>query len=622
VAKDGIKEIRIGFKYFSIHRYMYYREEFFIKNKPSMNILAIGISLLFILTSVSTMGIGFNDKTMEREEYLKDIAFYYYDEYDSSKSEYYKEYFQRDSSEIADLEGIIIPVESPRTSVSSGPMDSPWSMKCYDLHHTSRSPYSTANVTGLEKWRFRVGPVVQGGLDGGICIDNDGILYFGDKDAYLYALYPNGTEKWNYKTGEWITSAPALAEDGTLYVGSWDHYLYAFNSSSGVRKWKFNARGTIAGSLAIADDGTIYFGTMWESSTGHRIWAVDSNGTEKWQYKTGNDITSDPAIGDDGTVYIGSMDDYLYAMNPNGTLKWRFKTGHYVKGPPSIADDGTIYIGSWDDYLYALYPNNGTMKWKCKVGAGTETNPSIANDGTIYVGGDKLWAIYPNGTMKWSFDLGSGRHIHKSSPAISADGTIYVGTNIWEVSGGDIIAVNPDGTEKWRKLIAADEWVDSSPCIAEDGTVYIGSQFKFGGYLHAFGPVESNSPPETPTISGATNGKPRVEYAYKLRVIDPDNNPISFYIDWGDETHTGWTSERASGENCYYGHTWSEQGNYTIRAKAKDTLGEESDWAYLEVTMPMNQNQQIHNTWWFLQFLQNHPRMFPIIRHLLGWYVG
>ena len=577
------------------------------------------IPILVVLLLVSSGFVGVSNTAEEQwvdteesmgDELLDNLAFYCLDASGGNvKYEYYKEQLQNIVIDEVEEET----VESSPVTMSGGPMDSPWPMQCHDLHHTSRSPYSTAHIIGLEKWRFRASE----GVDGGPIIGDDGTIYFGDKEGHVYAVHPNGTLKWEYHTGyHFITSAPALAEDGTLYVGSWDHYLYAFNSTTGVRKWKFNARGTIAGSLAIADDGTIYFGTMWDTATGHRIWAVNPNGTEKWQYKTGNDITSDPAIGDDGTVYIGSMDDYLYAMNPNGTLKWRFKTGDYIKGPASIADDGTVYIGSFDDYLYALYPNNGTIKWKCKVGYGTESNPSIAHDGTLYVGSyKKFYAVYPNGTIRWSFDIGSTTEISWSCPAISADGTIYIGTQIGSVAGGDIIAINPDGTEKWRKRICY-EWIRSSPCIAEDGTVYIGSVYDMGwGYLHAFGPVESNSPPNAPTISGETNGHAGEEYPYKLHVVDPDNNPISFYIDWGDETHTGWTSERASGENCYYGHTWSEQGNYTIRAKAKDVLGEESDWGYLEVTMPMNQQSQ---NWWFLQFLQNHPRMFPILRFVLG----
>ncbi len=579
--------------------------------------ISIGIIALFIITAVSPMVIGFESDTKpdvdsEMETLLDNLAYYCYDASgNNAKYEYMKEQMLNDypNNDIDVIEDVVQPVEPISTVSSGGPMDSPWPMMCYDTHHTSGSPYSTTHIDGLEKWRFRCD-----GVDSSPVIDEGGTIYFGDKDRDIYAIYPNGTLKWKYQTGDWITSAPALAEDGTLYVGSWGHKLYAFNSTTGVLKWKFNAKGTIAtSSPAVADDGTIYFGTMWESATGHRIWAVNPNGTEKWQYKTGNDITSSPTIANDGTIYIGSMDDYLYAMSPNGTLKWRFKTGDYVKGPPSIADDGTVYIGSFDDYLYALYPINGTMKWKCKVGYGTETNPSIASDGTIYIGGEKLYAIYPNGTKKWSFNLGEGRHIHKSCPAISADGTIYVGTNIWEVSGGDIIAINPDGTEKWMKKLVDVGWIDSSPCIAEDGTVYIGSTSEAGGYLHAFGPIELNSPPETPTISGETNGEAGVGYWYTFKVIDPELNPISFYIDW-DDGNEGWKFEMASGEKCYYYHKWTEEGDYTIRAKAKDVLGEESDWAYLEVTMPKNQQS---SNMWFLRWLER----FPLLQQLLGWFV-
>jgi hypothetical protein len=294
-------------------------------------------------------------------------------------------------------------------------------------------------------------------------------------------------------------------------------------------------------------------------------------------------------------------------MNPNGTLKWSFKTGHHIKASPSIAEDGTIYIPSYDDYLYAIYPN-GTLRWKCpNVGAGT--NPAIGEDGTIYLSDyDRFHAVYPNGTKKWTIDLGD-RHIDASSCAISADGTIYFGTNIGNMAGGEIVALNPDGTVKWRKTIC-DRWSDSSPCIGKDGTVYIGSQFEGGGYLHAFGPVDSNSPPEPPTISGETNGKTREKYWYIISSVDPDNNPVQLYIDWGDGSE-GWQAERASGETYYYAHEWKQKGNYTIRCKAKDVLGEESDWATLDVTMPKSHNP----VWW----LNNLLDRFPLIQRLLEW---
>jgi len=459
-----------------------------------------------------------------------------------------------------------------------GRMDSPWPMKCHDTRHTSRSPYSTSNNNGAILWKFRVGDLIEGG----IVVDENGVVYFGCFDWYLYAVNPDGTLKWRYKTGGTIWSSPAIGSDGIIYIGSWDHCLHAVNPD-GSRKWKFWAGDTasITSSPVIGDDGTIYFGAMGPNKPDikGRVYALNPDGTEKWHYDTGDWITSDPALGEDGTIYIGSTDTYLYAFYPNGTLKWRFKTGHYVKGPPSIAEDGTIYFGSYDDYLYALYPN-GALKWKCKVGHGTETNPSIGPDGTIYVGGDRLYAVNPDGTIKWSFNLGKDQHIHQSSPAISSDGIIYVGTNIGETSGGDIIAINPDGTERWRCRIA-DEWVDSSPCIDQNGIVYIGSSSEESSYLHAFG--QGNIPPDKPSISGPSNGRVGETYSYTFTTSDGNGDNIFYYVKWGDGSRSGWIGPYHSGETITLNHTWNHKGSFVIQAKAKDIYGLESGWSTLEV---------------------------------------
>ncbi len=97
----------------------------------------------------------------------------------------------------------------------------------------------------------------------------------------------------------------------------------------------------------------------------------------------------------------------------------------------------------------------------------------------------------------------------------------------------------------------------------------------------------ANEPPTAPDIDGPTSGKPGVEYPYNLCSTDPDGDDIFYCIDWGD----------GSGEVCIgpypsgvcpppVSHTWSEQGIYIIKAKAKDTHDAESEWSTLEVTMP------------------------------------
>jgi outer membrane protein assembly factor BamB len=445
------------------------------------------------------------------------------------------------------------------STFNSPPMESPWSMYCHDTRHTGRSPYSTENNIGIEKWRFGT----NGWINGGPVIDNDGIIYVGAKD--LYAIYPNGTLKWEYDTPYYIMSTPAIDENGILYIGTiwaYPNYIFAIYTTNGTLKWKYKT-GTdeIYSSPAIGEEGTVYFGTSGGSPWHGHINALYPNGTLKWRFEAGHEVRSDPAIGQDGTIYCGSHDGNLYALFPNnGTLKWKYGTGDWVPKGPSIADDGTIYFGSWDGYLYAVYPNS-TLRWK-KGGYFCGTTPITGLDGTIYVGNKNLYAIYPeNGTIKWSFSLEQNEDIRDSTPCISSDGTIYFGT----FEGGRIYAVNNDGTEKWHKSIGGD--VLSAPAIGEDGTVYIGSPME---RLYAFGPSENN-PPDAPTIDGPT-GVPPGTYEYKFKAIDPDGDNISYTIDWGD-ANSDETVFYNSGEEVTVIHTYSSRSSYIITAYAKDEHG-------------------------------------------------
>jgi len=59
-------------------------------------------------------------------------------------------------------------------------------------------------------------------------------------------------------------------------------------------------------------------------------------------------------------------------------------------------------------------------------------------------------------------------------------------------------------------------------------------------------------------------------------------------------------------------HTWSEDGIYCLRVKAKDNNGLESGWGTLEVTMP--KNKAINP---FILFLEKLIERFPILEQIL-----
>jgi agmatine deiminase len=95
-----------------------------------------------------------------------------------------------------------------------------------------------------------------------------------------------------------------------------------------------------------------------------------------------------------------------------------------------------------------------------------------------------------------------------------------------------------------------------------------------------------NSPPETPEISGPTKGKPGVEYEYVFVSNDAEQDNVSYFIFWGDGTSTGWLGPYASGEEATASHVWDKKDIYTIKIKARDIYGEESNWGQLDISIP------------------------------------
>lgn len=101
-------------------------------------------------------------------------------------------------------------------------------------------------------------------------------------------------------------------------------------------------------------------------------------------------------------------------------------------------------------------------------------------------------------------------------------------------------------------------------------------------------PVDDNNPPSKPTISGETSGEAGISYDYTVVSIDPEGDQVSYCIEWGDGTPELCNGPYDSGIEQTFSHSWVEQDTYTIRIKARDINGAESEWGTLEVKMPIN----------------------------------
>ena len=326
---------------------------------------------------------------------------------------------------------------------------------CHSPVPTSTS--SSAQPT--KKWEFSTGPLrplAHGFFDDqSPAIAADGTLYVPGATG-LYAVHPDGTQKWFYKQKLQSPAFPlhfAVIDDKT---NIWFDFTVEVDRLSGGAMQVDSSGNEVPGAvsrervsqLSESFDGTIYIAMNGSAATfridgkgltnelggyffsfaqdgttyavlAHQLVAYRSDHTTKWSLA--GDQFGEPALGSDGTIYVGGRGAFT-AVNPDGTIKWSFGIKDHIIQSPAIATDGTVYFGADDGNLYALDPQ-GKLKWKFSVVREIHSTPALAKNGTVYFGGtdNVLYAIGSDGRLKWGFKTAG----QVFSPTIGDDGTIY-----------------------------------------------------------------------------------------------------------------------------------------------------------------------------------------------------
>ncbi len=449
---------------------------------------------------------------------------------------------------------------------TTGLADTPWPKFQSDSNNTGQSNY-TGPQTNTTEWTYNTQDVVN--QNSNIVIGADGTIYFGNRNKnFIYALYSNGTSKWNCSIPSSVFSL-VIGKNGIIYAGSGGngHYVYAFkdNGNNATLKWTYDTLGAVRG-LAIGFDGVLYFGSQTSAPTQYRLNALEDNGdnaTIKWVFTTSNINYGVPAIGADGTIYFGSTDQYLYALNPSdGSLKWKYKTGGGIQSSPTIGSDGTIYVGSGDGKVYAFSPvqdpANPQYNWIYNTEDGGITNsaPSIAKDGTIYIGtSTRVHAITSDGNKKWAYNIGASI---QSSALIGADGTIYIGNN-----AGYVYAFSPEQDPanpqpKWTYRTGLSV---NNLALGPNGALYFGSGKDTSNYR--FYSVRDPAPVANFTAN-ATNGTGSLTVKFTDTSI---RSPTSWLWDFGDD-------ETSTEQNPT--HTYTTPGTYTVKLTASNPAGNDT----------------------------------------------
>jgi hypothetical protein len=313
-------------------------------------------------------------------------------------------------------------------------------------------------------------------------------------------------------------------------------YSFWFKSTAGGLIFSATASWGYSPELRIelCPNGTLLF-KAWTSLCGIALYSSDTYNDGEWHHAEFyfNGITSNPTI--DlvvDNVWDNSVTHWLCEIANDEFVKTRIGMhAHYATD---------YFEGYIDDFKIIKY-EQGNDQSPPTIDGPTEGKPNENYEYTFITEDPEGDEIYIQ------IDWDDGTDLEWVGPFDS----------------GEVVTIDHEWNEEGLYEVKAkskDRWDDSSWSPKHE--VRIGNQA-----------------PEVPEISGPIYGDIEVEYTFSFISYDFDENEIYYYVDWGDGTYDDWFGPFASGLEVTASHTWTSKDIYSIRAKAKDEFGSESEFS-------------------------------------------
>lgn len=281
-------------------------------------------------------------------------------------------------------------------------------------------------------------------------------------------------------------SAYSISTGGTSWVLDIDAAMVAAHDGGSA------AAGCkdIYSSPSVGSNGDVYIVArdLKDSGASRRlfVFAATPNGKIDWSYTDAdaNLYAITPAVDGDGNVYVANRKGKVYKIkNGNGTS---FDSGiGDITGGLTVSKTGILYgAGKGNTGLFAFDTKKGIGSWSYNEGFGgassaftgalRSSTASIGSDGTVYAVADQttggmVLAINADGSLKWKYETATA--IADGGVVVAADGTVYANLGVaTEGKPSGVVALNPDGTQKW--MYSVDASVQTSPMIDNRGYIH------------------------------------------------------------------------------------------------------------------------------------------------------
>lgn len=318
---------------------------------------------------------------------------------------------------------------------------------------------------------------------------------------------------------------------------------------------------------------------------------------------SGNNTDFHPWVYPSG--YIDTIPPAVTVISPNGgevatgelTIQWS------ASDISTIDLSGTILIeysadngSSW--YQIASQLNNtGLYTWNTTVvpdGSGYFIRIS-ATDEFLNIGSDtsdnafsidnidtvppQVLVIYPNGGEVVSGEIPI-QWVAYDNFTMDLNGTILIEYSADDGSSWNQIASQQDNTGiyVWNTIIVPDGNLYLIRVSATDEALNVGSDTSNSSFSILNHP---DFPPGNLQVHGPSAGGNGITFNFTVNATDPEGDQIYYKWDWGDGNVTEWFGPFNSSQHMTKSYTWASDGNYSLRVKAKDIGGGESNWSVI-----------------------------------------
>jgi parallel beta-helix repeat protein len=240
-------------------------------------------------------------------------------------------------------------------------------------------------------------------------------------------------------------------------------------------------------------------------------------------------------------------------------------TGNYWDNYRALYPDATVIpaTGTWDiPYVVTVSGNN------------TDFHPWVYPSGYIDTIPPQVTLLYPNG----------GEELYGTIAILWSASDDYT----MDLNGSILLEYSPDNGNIWIPIATNQNNTGSyswNTSVIPNGDQYLISVTTYDEFFNVGSDASdstftlNNFQPGDLQITGPSQGGNGIPFQFSVVASDPRGQQIYYKWDWGNGNESEWLGPYASNVTTTETYTWENDGNFSIRVKAMNTGGTESNWS-------------------------------------------